>query len=111
MNASELRHPACTLPPVMQPTEVRGGAALDLSEGEIRHLERMLRGEQRFFTFMYVDLLVALGLVSYFAWADAWSGARMVVVLLILLSARAHLRQVKSARLLRRFSGHLGRPG
>jgi hypothetical protein len=95
----------------MGSVEARAGGALDLSDGETRHLERMLRGEQRFFAFVYVDLLVALALVGYFAWVDAWSGARIVVILLVLLSARAHLRQVKSARLLRRFSERRGSPG
>ena len=95
----------------MEPAEARGGEALVLSAGEIRHLERMLRGERRLSAFIYVDLLVALALVGYLAWADAWSAARVVVILLILLSARAHLRQQKSARLLRRYRELLGSPG
>lgn len=69
-----------------------------------RHLERMLRAERLFPAFLRVNLGVAAALVIYYSWSDSWSGARAVLVLLILLGARAHLRQLRSARLLRKLS-------
>ena len=69
-----------------------------------RHLGRMLRAERFLPAFVWVNLGVAVALVAYYSRSGSWSGVRAVLVLLILLSARAHLRQLRSARLLRKLS-------
>lgn len=74
----------------------------DWSEAELRHLARMLRGERRFAVLVAVDLGVAAALAGYWSWAGSWTATRAVLVVLILLSARGHLRQLRSARLLRK---------
>ena len=71
------------------------------SEADRRHLERMLRGERWFGIFMFVDLGVAAALGIAWTVSGGWSPTRGVLVLLLLLGARAHLRQQRSARLLR----------
>jgi len=70
-----------------------------------RHLERMLRAERLFPGFLWANLGIAAALVIYFSWSGSWSAARAVLVLLILLGARAQLRQLRSTRLLRKLSG------
>ena len=70
-----------------------------------RHLERMLQAERRFPVFLWANLGVAAALAIYYSGSASWSGARAVLVLLILLAARSHLRQLRSARLLRKLSG------
>ena len=75
-----------------------------LSDGDRRLLARLLHGERLAPGFVALDLAVAAGLAGYWAWAGTWTGARAVVVLLLLLSARAHLRQLRSTRLLRKLS-------
>ena len=79
-------------------------ARSSLDELERTHLDRMLRGERRFPVFLWVNLGVAASLVIFYTWSGAWSGTRAVLVLLILLGARSHLRQLRSARLLRKLS-------
>ena len=75
-----------------------------LTPPESRLLERLLRRERLFPGFLALDLGVAAALSGYWAWTGSWSGARAVVVLLLLLSARAHLRPLRSVRLLRKLS-------
>ena len=79
--------------------------AHSLDGAEQRHVARMLRGETRFSTFMWLNLSVAVGLVGFYTWEGSWSGLRVVLVLLILLGARSHLRHQRNARLLRRLTG------
>ena len=70
-----------------------------------RHLERMLRAERVLPAFLWANLVVAAILVLSYSWSNSWSGIRAVLVLLILMAARAHLRQLRSARLLRKLCG------
>ena len=72
---------------------------------ERRHLERILRAERLYPGFLGANLGVAATLTIYYSWSGSWSGVRAALVLLILLGARAHLRQLRSARLLRKLSG------
>jgi hypothetical protein len=64
----------------------------------------MLRFEHLFPRFIWANLGVAVALAIYYSASGSWTGSRMVLVVLILLSARAHLRQLRSARLLRKLS-------
>ena len=84
------------------------GESLALSDLELVHLGRMLHREQIFRVFLVSGILVAAGLGAYFSWAGSWSGTRVVILLLILLGARAHLRHLRSARLLRKLAAELG---
>ncbi len=77
---------------------------VELTETDVAHLDRMLRGEQRFRVVVIINLLVATALTTYWSLSGHWSGARAVVLVLILLSARAHLRHRRSAQLLRRLT-------
>ena len=90
-----------------EPTPGRGKAEVPSSSSELdrRHLQRMLRAERLFPVFMRANLAIAAALALYYSWSGSWSGVRAVLVLLILLGARAHLRQLRSARLLRKLSG------
>ncbi|MDP6980721.1 MAG: hypothetical protein QF570_19325 [Myxococcota bacterium] len=83
----------------------RGPAAADLDALDRRHLERVLCLERMLPAFLWGNLTIAAGLIVYYSWSQSWSGLRAVVVLLILLSARGHLRQLRSARLLRKLVG------
>ena len=85
----------------------RTGANSHFDETEGRHLERVLRREQSFATFTVLDVVVAAALAVYWTWSGSWSGARCALIVLLLLGARAHLSQLRSARLLRK----LTRPG
>lgn len=76
-----------------------------LSKDEARHLARMLRRERSFAWLLWVDLGAGVLLSAYYTWSGSWSGLRLVVVMLILLGARSHLRQLRSVRLLRRLAG------
>ena len=82
----------------------RPGADSDLDETEIRHLERVFRRERSFATFMVLDVVVAAALAVYWTWSGSWSGTRFVLILLLLLGARTHLSQLRSARLLRKLT-------
>jgi len=87
------------------PEHPRNEALSRLDALERRNLERMLQAERRFPLFLWANLGIAAALVIYYSGSGSWSAARAVVVLLILLGARAHLRQLRSARLLRKLSG------
>ncbi len=80
-------------------TEASQGGLSDL---ELVHLRRMLRRERLFKVFSVAHILVGAGLAGTFSWAGTWNGTRAVLLVLILLGARAHLRQLRSARLLRK---------
>jgi len=92
-----------TSEPLPQP--LRAEALAHLDPLDRIHLGRMLRAERRFPVFLWANLGVAAALAIYYSGSASWSGARAVLVLLILLAARAHLRQLRSARLLRKLSG------
>ncbi len=75
------------------------------------HLGRMLRRE-RIFRFSTVShLVVAVALGVHFSWAGIWDGPRAVILVLLLLAARAHLRGFRSARLLRKLAMQLENRG
>lgn len=71
------------------------------------HLRRMLRRERLFEALVYVNLAAAVVLAAFYTIAATWDPARAVLVVLVLLTARANLRQARSARLLRRLSSAL----
>ena len=81
-----------------------------LDELDRRHLARMLKTERLSPGFLRANLGIAAALVVYYSWSGSWTGVRAVLVLLILLAARAHLRQLRSARLLRKLVGQEAEP-
>ena len=76
----------------------------ELNDLDLLHLGRMLRRERFFKIACLLHLLAAAGLGVYFSWAGIWSGTRAGLLVLLLMGARAHLRQVRSARLLRKLA-------
>ena len=104
MKTSAAGNAAQQSPPPVLPARAEA-ARRDLSGPERLHLERMLRRERSFSIFMFANLAVAAALSAYYTGSGSWSVIRTVLVALILLSARAHLRQLRSARLLRKLSG------
>ena len=87
------------------PEHPRNEALSRLNALDRHHLERMLRAERRYPGFLWASLGIAAALVIYYSWSGLWSAARAVLVVLILLGARAQLRQLRSTRLLRKLSG------
>lgn len=71
------------------------------------HLRRMPRRERLFEALVYVNLAAAVLLAVFYTIAANWDPVRAVLVVLVLLAARANLRQARSARLLRRLSSVL----
>ena len=69
--------------------------------------QRMLRRQGLFQILMVLNIVIAISLGGYFTAAGAWTEARAVILLLILLAARANLRQLRSTRLLRKLTGTL----
>ena len=67
-----------------------------LSEQERSFLERQLRSTKRYAVFTVVDLCVAVGL-GIWALLDGATGTRLVLIVLVLLHARANLKQHKDA--------------
>ena len=78
-----------------------------LAEAELAHLRRMLRRERVFEALVYVNLAAAVLLAVFYTIAASWNPVRAVLVVLVLLAARANLRQARTARLLRRLSSAL----
>ena len=75
-----------------------------------RHLNRMLGAQRLSSTFVWVNLGIAAALATYYSISSSWSGTRGALVVLILLGARGHLRQLRSARLLGKLVGSEARP-
>ncbi len=76
--------------------------APQLTDGERSFLERQLRSTRRYAVFTAVDLVVAAGLTAWWLF-DGFSGfgaTRFALIILVLLHARANLKQHKDAKLM-----------
>jgi len=80
-------------------TDALDPTALRLTEQERSFLERQLRSTQRYAVFTVVDLLVAVGLTVWWV-LDGFGGTRFALIMLVLLHARANLKQHKDAKLM-----------
>ncbi len=74
-----------------------------LTERERSFLERQLRSTRRYAIFTAVDLLVAAALSAWWL-LDGLGGTRFALIVLVLLHARANLKQHKDAKLLAKLS-------
>ena len=70
-----------------------------LTEQERSFLERQLRSTRRYTLFMAVDLVVAALLCVWWVF-DGFGGTRFALIVLVLLHARANLKQHKDALLM-----------
>jgi hypothetical protein len=87
------------------PTE----SSAELSALDRAHLERMLRRERVFGFLMAANLAAAALLTVIWTVRGSWTPTRAVVIVLVLLAARANLRQGRSARLLRKLAPTIDR--
>ncbi len=83
----------------MNPTYPFDSIEPQLTEQERSFLERQLRSTQRYAVFTAVDLLVALALTTWWLF-DGFGGTRFALIVLVLLHARANLKQHKDAKLM-----------
>jgi len=77
----------------------------DLTESERAFVARALRRRRLFLALSVVGVLVAVGLGVYYTWRKLHDpafavGARMVIVVLVLLNSRQNLRQYRFAGIL-----------
>ena len=70
-----------------------------LTDAERSFLERQLRSTGRYAIFTAVDLLVAAALTTWWLF-DGFGGTRFALIVLVLLHARANLKQHKDAKLM-----------
>jgi len=73
--------------------------APQLTDPERSFLARQLRSTQRYAVFTVVDLVVATALTIWWVF-DGFSGTRFALIVLVLLHARANLKQHKDAKLM-----------
>ena len=73
--------------------------APQLTDSERAFLERQLRSTRRYAVFTVVDLIVAVALTSWWLF-DGFGGTRFALIVLVLLHARANLKQHKDAKLM-----------
>ena len=73
--------------------------APQLTDSERSFLERQLRSTQRYAVFTVVDLVVAAVLTTWWLF-DGFGGTRFALIVLVLLHARANLKQHKDAKLM-----------
>ena len=85
--------PAAIDPAAVDPIELR------LTESERSFLARQLRSTQRYAVFTVVDLVAAAGLTVWWV-IDGFGGTRFALIMLVLLHARANLKQHKDAKLM-----------
>jgi hypothetical protein len=71
-----------------------------LTPQEFSFLDRQVRNTARYALFTAVDLCVALVLAIWFLVDGALGGTRFALIILVLLHARANLKQHKDAKLL-----------
>jgi hypothetical protein len=81
----------------------------DLTEGERAFVVRALRRRRLFLALSVVGVVVAAGLAVYYAWRKLHDpafavGARMVIVVLVLLNSRQNLRQYRFAGILEKLA-------
>ncbi len=77
-----------------------------LTERERSFLERQLRSTGRYAVFTAVDLLVAAALTVWWLF-DGLGGTRFALIVLVLLHARANLKQHKDALLMAKLQHYL----
>jgi len=79
--------------------------AADLTETERAFVARALRRRRLFLALSVIGVIIAAGLAVYYTWRKLHDpafalGARMVIVVLVLLNARQNLRQYRFAGIL-----------
>ncbi len=84
----------------MNVTHTRADPAGLLTPQECSFLDRQVRNTGRYAVFTGVDLCVALALVIWSLIDGALGGTRFALIILVLLHARANLKQHKDAKLL-----------
>jgi len=77
----------------------------DLTASERAFVARALRRRRVFLALSVVGVVIAVGLALYYAWRKLHDpafamGARMVIVVLVLLNSRQNLRQYRFAGIL-----------
>jgi hypothetical protein len=77
----------------------------ELTESERAFVARALRRRKLFLVLSVLGVVMAFGLAGYYAWRKLHDpafalGARMVIVVLILLNSRQNLRQYRFAGIL-----------
>ena len=73
--------------------------APQLTDPERSFLARQLRSTRRYAVFTVVDLVVAAALTTWWLF-DGFGGTRFALIVLVLLHARANLKQHKDAKLM-----------
>ncbi len=84
----------------MSATHARPDPAQLLTPQECSFLERQVRNTGRYAVFTGVDLCAALALSIWSLVDGAFSGARFALIIMVLLHARANLKQHKDAKLM-----------
>ncbi len=80
-----------------------------LTPQECSFLERQVRNTGRYAVFTAVDLGVALALASWSLFDGELGGTRFALIILVLLHARANLKQYKDAKLMDKLQQLAGR--
>ncbi len=81
-----------------------------LTPKECSFLDRQVRNTGRYAVFTAVDLCVALALVIWSLVDGALGPTRFALIVLVLLHARANLKQHKDAKLMGKLQQLAGRP-
>ena len=71
----------------------------DLTPGEKKYLKRQVRNVRNYVYFTIANLVVAIGLLSYYLLTKMFSGSTFALIIVLLLAARANLKQHKDAKL------------
>ncbi len=93
----------------MSMTQSQSHPAELLTPRECSFLERQVRNTGRYAVFTAVDLCVALGLAIWSLVDGALGGTRFALIILVLLHARANLKQHKDAKLMGKLQQLTGR--
>jgi hypothetical protein len=86
-------------PTYTPPNSPLDSIAPQLTDRERSFLERQLRSTRRYAVFTVVDLVVAAGLTTWWLF-DGFGGTRFALIVLVLLHARANLKQHKDTKLM-----------
>jgi len=81
-----------------------------LTPRECSFLDRQVRNTGRYAVFTAVDLCVALALVIWSLVDGALGGTRFALIILVLLHARANLKQYKDAKLMAKLQQFVADP-
>ncbi len=93
----------------MNVAHTRPDPALLLTPQESSFLDRQVRSSGRYAVFTAVDLCVAVALVLWSLVDGALGGTRFALIILVLLHARANLKQHKDAKLMGKLKQLAGR--